>query len=54
MNDLVSYQLEDGIATMLRPLLREWLDAHLPRMVEKALKEELRERPLTARPFPTA
>ncbi len=46
--------LEDGIATMLRPLLREWLDAHLPRMVEKALKEELRERPLTARPFPTA
>lgn len=40
--------LEDGIATMLRPLLREWLDAHLPRMVEKALKEELRERPLAA------
>lgn len=40
--------LDDAIATMLRPLLREWLDAHLPRMVEKALKEELRERPLVS------
>jgi uncharacterized protein len=32
---------EDAIATMLRPLLRDWLDANLPRMVEKALKDEL-------------
>lgn len=40
--------MDDAIAAMLRPLLREWLDAHLPRMVEKALKEELRERPIAA------
>ena len=32
---------EDTIAGMLRPLLREWLDANLPRMVEKALRDEL-------------
>jgi cell pole-organizing protein PopZ len=32
---------EDAISAMLRPLLREWLDANLPRMVEKALKEEV-------------
>ncbi len=32
---------EDAISAMLRPLLREWLDANLPRMVEKALKDEL-------------
>jgi uncharacterized protein len=32
---------DDAIANMLRPLLRDWLDANLPRMVEKALKDEL-------------
>jgi len=32
---------EDTIAAMLRPLLRAWLDANLPRMVETALKGEL-------------
>ncbi len=32
---------EDAISTMLRPLLRDWLDDNMPRMVEKALKEEL-------------
>ena len=41
--------LEDTIATMLRPLLREWLDANLPRMVEKALREELGQR-VTSKP----
>ncbi len=35
--------LEDTVAVMLRPLLREWLDANMPRMVEKALQQELRE-----------
>ena len=32
---------EDTIAAMLRPLLREWLDANMPRMVEKALRDEI-------------
>lgn len=32
---------EDAISTMLRPLLRDWLDDNMPRMVEKALKEEI-------------
>jgi hypothetical protein len=26
---------------MLRPMLRDWLDDNMPRMVEKALKEEI-------------
>jgi uncharacterized protein len=33
--------LEESIVSMLRPMLREWLDAHLPDMVEKALREEM-------------
>ena len=32
---------ESTISSMLRPLLREWLDANLPRMVENALRDEL-------------
>jgi uncharacterized protein len=32
---------EDAISTMLRPLLRDWRDDNMPRMVEKALKEEI-------------
>ena len=34
---------EETIAAMLRPLLREWLDANMPRMVDKALRQELSE-----------
>ena len=37
---------EDTIAGMLRPLLREWLDTNMPRMVEKALKDDLAPPPL--------
>jgi hypothetical protein len=33
--------LEDTVAEMLRPMLREWLDANMPRIVEKALRVEL-------------
>ena len=36
--------LDDSIVDMLRPMLRDWLDAHLPEMVEKALNEELRDK----------
>jgi hypothetical protein len=32
---------EDAISAMLRPMLRDWLDDNMPRMVEKALKEEM-------------
>ncbi len=32
---------EDAISGMLRPMLRDWLDDNMPRMVEKALKEEI-------------
>lgn len=31
---------EETIAGMLRPLLREWLDANMPRMIDKALRSE--------------
>jgi uncharacterized protein len=33
--------LDDAIIDMLRPMVREWLDAHLPEMVETALRQEL-------------
>jgi uncharacterized protein len=36
--------LDDSIVDMLRPMLRDWLDSHLPEMVEKALTQELRDR----------
>lgn len=36
--------MEDTVAEMLRPMLRDWLDAHMPNIVEKAMKNELAER----------
>ena len=36
--------LEDAVAEMLRPMLREWLDANLPQIVEKALRAEIAAR----------
>lgn len=33
--------LEDTVAELLRPMLRQWLDANMPRIVEKALRVEL-------------
>ncbi|MDX2289805.1 MAG: DUF2497 domain-containing protein [Hyphomicrobiaceae bacterium] len=35
--------MEDTVAELLRPMLREWLDANMPRIVEKALRVELAE-----------
>jgi cell pole-organizing protein PopZ len=33
--------LEDTVAELLRPVLRQWLDDNMPRIVEKAFREEL-------------
>jgi cell pole-organizing protein PopZ len=33
--------LEDSVKDMLRPMLRQWLDENMPRMVTAALKDEL-------------
>jgi len=32
--------MEDTVAELLRPMLREWLDSNMPRIVEKALRIE--------------
>jgi cell pole-organizing protein PopZ len=38
--------LEDTVAELLRPMLKEWLDENMPRIVQKALqKEEFKEPP---------
>jgi len=37
--------LEDTVAELLKPMLRQWLDNNMPRIVEKALKEELAPAP---------
>jgi len=36
-----SQTLEDSVKDMLRPMLRQWLDENMPRMVTAALKDEL-------------
>jgi len=33
--------LDDTIIELLRPMIRQWLDENMPRMVEKALRIEL-------------
>jgi cell pole-organizing protein PopZ len=33
--------LDDTIIELLRPMIRQWLDDNMPRMVEKALRIEL-------------
>ena len=33
--------MEDTVAELLRPMLRQWLDQNMPRVVEKALRVEL-------------
>ncbi|MBS0244729.1 MAG: DUF2497 domain-containing protein [Proteobacteria bacterium] len=35
--------LEDTVVDLLRPMIRQWLDENMPRMVEKALRVELAE-----------
>jgi uncharacterized protein len=34
--------LEDLVRELLRPLLRDWLDANLPQLVERLVQEEIR------------
>jgi cell pole-organizing protein PopZ len=33
--------IEDIMKEMLRPMLREWLDANLPQVIEKLVQKEL-------------
>jgi hypothetical protein len=35
--------LEETVSELLRPMLRQWLDANMPRIVEKALRIEMAE-----------
>ena len=34
--------IEDMVRAMLKPMLNEWLDAHLPDIVERLVEEEIR------------
>jgi cell pole-organizing protein PopZ len=40
--------LEEKVREMLRPLLKEWLDEHLPRLVDEHVKREISR--ITGRP----
>ena len=33
--------LEDAVREMLRPLLVQWLNEHMPRILENAIREEI-------------
>lgn len=35
--------LEDVVETLVRPMLREWLDANLPPLVERLVEKEIRD-----------
>ena len=35
--------LEDSIKAMLKPMIRDWLDDNMPRILEGAIKEEVKE-----------
>jgi cell pole-organizing protein PopZ len=41
--------LEDMIREMLRPLLKQWLDEHLPAMIDEHVKREIAR--ITGRPL---
>jgi len=41
--------LEDMIREMLRPLLKQWLDEHLPAMIDEHVKREISR--ITGKPF---
>lgn len=43
--------LEDTVARLLRPMLRQWLDDNMPRIVERAFKEELAAHDAPTRPL---
>ena len=37
--------IEERVVDLLRPMVREWLDNHMPRMLERALTIELASSP---------
>ena len=37
----VPRSMEDTVAELLRPMLRQWLDQNMPRVIEKALRNEI-------------
>ncbi len=39
--DAAHKTLEDSVKDMLRPMLRQWLDENMPRVLTAALKDEL-------------
>lgn len=43
--------VEDVIKELLRPLLREWLDEHLPGLVERLVRQEIDKMVRRARDF---
>ncbi len=45
--------MEDTVAELLRPMLRQWLDQNMPRVVEKALRVELAASAQAAAPVVT-
>ena len=42
--------LEEMVREMLRPILKQWLDEHLPRLVDEHVKREISR--ITGRPLP--
>lgn len=36
--------MDETVVELLRPLLREWLDTNMPRLIEPALKAEIEAR----------
>jgi cell pole-organizing protein PopZ len=40
LQSAASRTLEDTVADLLKPMLREWLDSNMPRIIEKALSDE--------------
>jgi cell pole-organizing protein PopZ len=41
--------LEDAVRDMLQPMLAQWLNEHMPRILEKAIREEIATRGLSPR-----
>ena len=42
VSDAPGRSLEDIVVEMLRPMVKEWLDANLPAVVEEKVEEEVR------------
>ncbi len=46
---VASKSLEDSVKEMLRPMLRQWLDENMNRVLTSALREELENAPPSTR-----